>query len=273
MNQERREDAKRVPPDELKHTVARAYARALDASQTRAHGSAVLAGYGAELDAFGEAGASSFGCGNPLAFADVQLGQTLLDLGSGAGLDLLIAAERVGDGGKVVGVDMTEEMVAAARRHAAQVGRSNIDVRHGEIEALPVEDGSVDWVISNCVVNLSADKTAVFQEIVRVLKPGGRISIADLVVEELPDWIRAYTSAHVACLSGALSEAEFKRGLTDAGLAEVSVLERQHYSAEQLRALVSADLESLGVEPELLQQGLNAVEGKVWSARFIGRRL
>ena len=155
---------------DIRETVADAYAKALTDSQNKAGGccgpapsAACGAAYGAESASYADAAQSSFGCGNPLAFAGVQAGQTVLDLGSGAGLDLLIAADKVGQHGRVIGVDMTDEMIEAARANAAKSGKTNVDVRKGYIEQLPVDDGSVDWVISNCVINLSPDKPAVFR--------------------------------------------------------------------------------------------------------------
>ena len=162
---------------------------------------------------------SSFGCGNPLAFAGVKPGETVLDLGSGAGLDLLMAASKVGPTGRVIGVDMTDTMIERARANASRYGYTNIDVRKGLIEALPVETSSVDWVISNCVINLSPEKDKVFAEIARVLKPGGRISISDIVVNDLPWWVLRSAALYMACVSGAISEPDYLDGLKQAGMA------------------------------------------------------
>jgi SAM-dependent methyltransferase len=231
-----------------------------------------LAGYGAQEAAHAEAASSSFGCGNPLAFAGVEPGQTVLDLGSGAGLDLLIASDKVGPGGRVIGVDMTEDMLEAARENARKAGRANIELRRGFIEELPVADASVDWVISNCVINLSPDKPRVFAEIFRVLKPGGRFSISDVVAEDLPGWLRESAAAYAACVAGAISEEKYLRGLAEAGLTDVRVVERIHYDRAQLAALVGDDAAELPLPPDLRERGLDAAAGKVWSAKFEGRR-
>ena len=159
---------------------------------------AKLAGY-EETEQHADAASASFGCGNPLAFAGVQSGDTVLDLGSGAGLDLLIAAEKTGSSGAVIGVDMTDDMIEVARNNARKAGYDNIEIRRGLIEALPVEDSSTDWVISNCVINLSPDKPKVFSEVFRVMKPGAQLSISDIVVQDLPDWIRESAAAWSAC--------------------------------------------------------------------------
>ena len=154
---------------------------------------AKLAGYSDEEFAAlpADAVVNSFGCGNPLAFSAVQPGEVVLDLGSGAGIDLLLAARKVGAAGRVIGVDMTEEMIARARANIAAAGIENAEVRQGIIEELPVEDSSVDWVISNCVINLSPEKPRVFAEIARVLKPGGTMLVSDIVAEDLPEEIVA----------------------------------------------------------------------------------
>lgn len=163
-------------------------------------------------------------CGNPTALAGLKKGETVLDLGSGAGLDCFIAAKKVGAKGKVVGVDMTPEMIAKSRNNAAKSGIKNVEFRLGEIESLPVADNSVNAVISNCVINLSADKQKVFREIYRVLKPGGRISISDMaLLKELPAKIQRNLTAYVGCVSGAILIGEYEKLLRKAGLKGVKL--------------------------------------------------
>jgi arsenite methyltransferase len=231
-----------------------------------------LAGYEDAAEQHGEAAGASFGCGNPLAFAGVQTGDTVLDLGSGAGLDLLIAAEKTGPSGRVIGIDMTDEMIEAARANAAKAHCDNIEVRRGLIEDLPVDDGSVDWVISNCVINLAPEKAPVFSEIARVLKPGGQFSISDIVVDTLPDWIRESAAAWSACVAGAISEQDYLAGLEAAGLKDVQVIERMVYDASQLRAILSEDIPGLDLDISLIDSLLEEHAGAVWSAKFTGRK-
>jgi len=165
------------------------------------------------------------GCGAPLEYAELQPGETVLDLGSGAGFDCFVARRTVGDSGRVIGVDMTPEMIARARANARQAGYDNVEFRLGEIEALPVADASVDLVISNCVLNLVPDKKAAFREIARVLKPGGRMVVSDIVrVGELPARLRDSMAAYAACASGALPRDEYLAGLVQAGLKGIEVL-------------------------------------------------
>ncbi len=235
-------------------------------------GAAALAGYGEEREKYAEAAASSFGCGNPLAFSGVGAGQTVLDLGSGAGLDLLVGAEKVGPTGKVIGVDMTDAMVEAAREAAERAGYSNVEVRKGLIEELPVEDASVDWVISNCVISLSPQKDLVFREIHRVLKPGGRLSISDMVVEDLPDSLLESAAAYTGCIAGAISESEYLEGLRKAGLEDVEVRDRLVYEPEQVRAIAESDLANLGLDSKLVERALDEAKGKICSAKFSGRK-
>ena len=170
-------------------------------------------------------------------------GQTVLDIGSGAGIDCFIASGKVGPAGKVIGLDMTPAMLEAARRNAVKGGHANVEFRQGEAEDMPVENGSVDWVISNCVINLSPDKEKVFAEIHRVLKPGGRILISDIVADSLPDRIRQDRLSYCGCIGGAISEADYLGLLARAGLAEVRIESRADYSPEQVRALVLGDAE------------------------------
>ena len=183
-------------------------------------------GYSAEEVARAPEGANlGLGCGNPLAIDSITPGETVLDLGSGGGFDAFLAAARVGPAGRVIGVDMTPEMIEKARANAERAGCTNIEFRQGEIEALPVEDTSVDLVISNCVLNLVPDKRRAFHEIARVLKPGGRIAIADIVLDRaLPNALKDDPEAYCACAAGAIHRAEYLRGLEAAGLVDVRVV-------------------------------------------------
>ena len=167
---------------------------------------------------------ASLGCGNPVAVAELREGETVLDLGSGGGIDVLLSARRVGPTGRAIGVDMTDEMLQLARRNAAEAGASNVEFRKGTIEALPVADATVDVVISNCVINLASDKRAVFAEIARVLKPGGRMGVSDIVADDtLTPEQRADRGSYVGCIAGALSFREFRQGLQAAGLGDVEL--------------------------------------------------
>jgi len=168
--------------------------------------------------------AASLGCGNPMVVADLRPGERVLDLGSGGGIDVLLSARRVGPTGFAYGVDMTEEMLALARANAAAAGVANVEFRRGDIEALPLADASVDVVISNCVVNLSPDKPAVLAEAFRVLAPGGRFGISDVVAEDsLTPAQRAERGSHVGCIAGALSVTEYLDGLRAAGFTDPQV--------------------------------------------------
>jgi arsenite methyltransferase len=167
---------------------------------------------------------ASLGCGNPTAVAELHEGETVLDLGSGGGIDVLLSAKRVGPAGKAYGLDMTEEMLALARANAAEAGATNVEWLKGQIEAIPLPAATVDVVISNCVVNLSTDKPAVFRETFRVLRPGGRIGITDVVAEDqLSAEDRAERGAWVGCIAGALSKGEYEAQLAAAGFADISV--------------------------------------------------
>jgi len=171
-----------------------------------------------------EAVLASLGCGNPLAVAELCEGERVLDLGSGGGIDVLLSARRVGPSGFAYGVDMTDEMLALARQNAAAAGAVNVEFREGQIEGIPLADGAVDVVISNCVINLSTSKPAVLGEMFRVLVPGGRIGISDVVAEDrLTPADRAAAGPHVGCIAGALSRTEYLDGLAAAGFADASV--------------------------------------------------
>jgi SAM-dependent methyltransferase len=171
-----------------------------------------------------DAVAASLGCGNPLAVADLHEGETVLDLGSGGGIDVLLSARRVGPTGTAYGVDMTDEMLALARANAATAGAGNVEFVKGTIEAVPLPDESVDVIISNCVINLSTDKPAVLAEAHRLLRPGGRFGVSDVVAEDHLDAAqRAERGSYVGCIAGALSMSEYRAGLAAAGFADVTV--------------------------------------------------
>jgi SAM-dependent methyltransferase len=227
---------------------------------------------------------NSFGCGNPLAFSRVEEGQTVVDLGSGAGIDILLAARKVGPTGRVIGIDMTDEMIEAANANIAASGLANVEVRKGLIEDMPIESGTVDWVISNCVINLSPEKNRVFAEIARVLKPGGRLAISDIVVQDLPEWLRNDPALYSGCVAGAISEEKYLKGLRDAGLDDVQVTDRITYDACLLGAFISSELpaseqvQSCGCgcgpasDADVVGQIAEELAGKIWSAHFEARK-
>ena len=229
-----------------------------------------------------DAAANSFGCGNPLAFSGVKQGDTVLDLGSGAGFDLILAAKKVGPGGHVIGVDMTNAMIEKARENIRAEGLVNVEVRKGLIEQLPVESASVDWLISNCVINLSPEKARVFSEIQRVLKPGGQMLVSDIVVSNLPDWLRQNDQLYAACVGGAISEEAYLDGLRQAGLINVEVRNRFVYEASQIKAFFQTEeipglkeiIDGLPAHERenLIDQMTNNAVGKVWSAEFYAHK-
>jgi SAM-dependent methyltransferase len=202
-------------------------------------------GYSAdELAAVPQGADLGLGCGNPQAIASIGSGETVLDLGSGAGFDCLLAARQVGPSGRVIGVDMTAAMIERARRNAREVGVEHVDFRLGEIENLPVADASVDVIISNCVINLTPDKRRVFAEALRVLKPGGRIAIADVVnLEPLPDKWRNEVAALTGCVAGAATVADLERTLAELGFVDVKVTVRP-----ESRAFIREWMPGSGIE-------------------------
>ena len=196
----------------------------------------------AEADQIAEAALlASLGCGNPTALATLVPGETVLDLGSGGGIDVLLSARRVSPGGWAFGLDMTDEMLTLAEKNKAEAGAQNVTFLKGHIEAIPLPDASVDVVISNCVINLSADKDAVLREAFRVLRPGGRFAVSDVVVEgDLPDAVRADMESYVGCVAGALEVGDYLHRLADAGFAEAGVEPTRRYLFSDLEGSACA---------------------------------
>jgi arsenite methyltransferase len=215
-----------------------------DLRSTDAEGNEV---YGAALYGDEAAGATSasvqasLGCGVPTAVADLHEGETVLDLGSGAGADVLISARRVGPTGRAIGLDMTDEMLALAHRNAAEAGAENVEFVKGHIEAIPLADASVDVVISNCVINLSADKPRVIREVARVLKPGGRFAVSDVIADpDMDDATRADMVQWTGCVAGALTEEEFADALAAAGLTDIEIRPTHRVHTHAASAIVRA---------------------------------
>jgi arsenite methyltransferase len=203
---------------------------------------------------------ASLGCGNPIAVAELREGERVLDLGSGGGIDVLLSAKRVGPTGRAFGLDMTDEMLALAQRNAAEAGATNVEFLRGHIESIPLPANSVDVVISNCVINLAADKPAVFREIARVLRPGGRMGVTDIVAEDrLTPAERAERGSYAGCIAGALSFSEFRAGLEAVGLTGISLTPTHDVADGMVGAIVKATkpadapivLGSAAVRPEL----------------------
>ena len=212
---------------------------------------AMAVGYSAEeLQAIPEEARMGLGCGNPTALASLKEGEVVLDLGAGGGIDCFLAAVAVGKTGKIIGVDMTPEMLHRARDNARQGGYDNVEFRLGEIENLPVADSTVDAVISNCVVNLAPDKARVFKEAYRVLKPGGRVMVSDIVLtRELPDDIRSSLAAYAGCVAGALLKEDYLATIAGAGFENIEVVSEQAYgSGEMESAILSVSVRA--VRPE-----------------------
>ncbi len=203
---------------------------------------------------------ASLGCGNPTALIELKTGDVVLDLGSGGGIDVLLSARRVGPDGKAYGLDMTDDMLALARENQRQAGIENVEFLKGEIENIPLPDNSVDVVISNCVINLSADKDRVLRETFRVLKPGGRFAVSDVVVRgSVPEAVRQSMLLWVGCIAGALEEQEYRAKLMNAGYAEVAIEPTRIYNVEDARQFLS----EAGVDVDAIA---SEVEGKFLSA-------
>ncbi len=220
-----------------------------------------------ELTSVPEGANLGLGCGNPTALASLREGETMLDLGSGAGFDCFLAANRVGESGRVIGIDMTHEMLQKARENTGKGGYQNVEFRLGEIENIPAADNSVDVVISNCVINLSPDKGRVFSESFRVLKPGGRLMVSDIVlIKELPDFLRDSIAAYVGCSSGALLKEDYLETIRRAGFGEISILEETTYPIKSIiedpatqTAIDELGLTKLGLTREIIEESTPSV--------------
>jgi len=210
--------------------------------------------------------AASLGCGNPTALADLRPGETVLDLGSGGGIDVLLSARRVGATGKAYGLDMTDEMLALARDNAREAGVANVEFLKGEIEQVPLPDAAVDVVISNCVINLSPDKDRVLAEAFRVLRPGGRLAVSDVVVRgAVPADVRRSVELWIGCVAGALDEADYRAKLARAGFVDVEIEPTRVYSVQDAREMLAAS----GIDADAIAP---AVEGKFMSAFVRARK-
>ncbi len=227
----------------------------------------------AELGSVPDGANLGLGCGNPVALASLKEGEMVLDLGSGAGFDCFLAANKVGKAGRVIGVDMTPEMLDKARQNARKGKYGNVEFRRGEIEKLPVEDNYVDVIISNCVINLSPDKLAVFREAFRVLKPGGRLMVSDIVLlAELPDFIKESVAAYVGCLSGAMLKDDYLDAVKSAGFKDIKVIEETNFPIESMANDPTAQviMKEMKITPEkvkeigqaVLSVKVQAVKGK-----------
>jgi ubiquinone/menaquinone biosynthesis C-methylase UbiE len=206
---------------------------------------------------------ASLGCGNPTAVAELKEGERVLDLGSGGGIDVILSARRVGPTGRAFGLDMTDEMLELAVRNAADAGVTNVEFIRGTIESVPLPAASIDVVISNCVINLAADKSAVFREIARVLRPGGRLGVSDIVAEDsLTPAERAERGSYVGCIAGALSFSEYEAGLRDAGLEDISITPTHEETAGMLSAIIRARKSSVVAAPV----GLPVIESSASAA-------
>ncbi len=213
----------------------------------------------------------SLGCGNPTAIAGLQTGEVVLDLGSGGGIDVFLAAQKVGPSGKAIGLDMTMEMITQARKNAARIGATNVEFRLGEMECMPVLNEAVDVVISNCVINLSPDKDRVFSETYRVLKPGGRIAVSDVVtMGDLPETVAGNASAWSSCIGGALREEDYLGKMRRAGFEGVTVESKHVYTAEEMGMFKECDGDVF--DDALTAKELATLEGTVASIRVVAHK-
>lgn len=215
-----------------------------------------------ELNSVPKGANLGLGCGNPVALASIKVGETVLDLGSGAGFDAFLAAQKVGQTGKVIGVDMTPEMLTAARKNAEEGNFKNVEFRLGELENLPVADTFIDLIISNCVINLVPSKERVFQEAFRVLKPGGRLMISDIVLlKELPEFIINSMEAYIGCVSGAILKEEYIKAMKNAGFGDIKILDQTSFPIDVLtiNPRVMETIKQMDIPVEKLKDLANSV--------------
>ncbi len=264
------------PGEVIKEAVKKNYAELITTAGTGCCGSTgtieQLAGYTDEQleglpDGVRE---TTFACGNPVAFAEMKKGEVVLDIGSGAGLDALLAAKKVGPNGKVIGLDMTPEMIEAARANARRAGVENVEFRRGDAEQMPVDDGSCDWIISNCVINLAPNKRKVFGEAYRVLRPGGRLLVSDIVTHGLPAEIRQDMAAWAGCIGGAPEEQEYLDTIQAAGFRQVEIAEKLTYDEDTIRAMSGecCSPEGAGDVASALAERAPQLAGRVSSVRI-----
>lgn len=263
------EEGNEAQSPDVKREIRRAYGARARAAKNAALGSccgtacvAAQAGYeGKQLETLPQnAVAASAGCGNPTAIAELKRGEVVLDLGSGGGIDVFLAAKSVGPEGKAIGVDMTPDMIDLARDNARKAGFENVEFRLGEIEHLPAADESIDVVISNCVINLSPEKEKVFSEAYRVLKRGGRMLVSDMMASNMPDKVRANISTWASCIGGAIEIEEYTSKIREAGFAEVKVISNTVYPSELVKESI-AGMESSLMEDE--KNGLSKPQGRL----------
>ncbi len=235
-----------MSPDEIKEEVKKTYTKVAERSSSSCCGptESLAETFGYDVKGLPDSVTESYaGCGNPVALASLSEGEVVLDLGSGAGLDMFVASKKVGETGRVIGIDMTPEMIKKAEANAEKLGITNVEFRFGDIEDMPVDDDSVDVVISNCVINLAPNKGKVFNEAFRVLRPGGRMMISDIVLEKpLPEKIRDEVVSYTGCVGGAILEEEYLQLMRDAGFENVEVVDKAVYCGgpEVASAKVSA---------------------------------
>ncbi|MEI8348949.1 MAG: arsenite methyltransferase [Candidatus Omnitrophota bacterium] len=266
-------------PEDIKKIVREGYAKVAKQSVSCCPGGSCCGGSNSaknisktigysdkEINAVPEGANLGLGCGNPVAIASLKEGDVVLDLGSGAGFDAFLASAKVGKTGRVIGVDMTQEMLKKACENAKKGNYTNVEFRLGEIEKLPVEDDSVDVIISNCVINLSPDKEAVFKESFRVLKPGGRLMVSDLVlVKDLPDIIKESAEAYVGCLSGAIMKDDYLFFIKKAGFRDVDIISQSSYPIRAMANDVTAQV--VKNNPDITQEDLCGIKDAVASIK------